>query len=102
MLYSLVIVYVARRLKRVALANGLFLPYLIQISFIYLVLSGDSAVGKSSVVERFVKNEYFEFNQPTIGASFFAQTIKISDGNTVKFEIWDTAGTYCRFLVSFL
>ena len=53
-------------------------------------------MGKSSTVERFVKNEYFDFQQPTIGASFFAQTIKLSDGNTIKFEIWDTAGMSCR------
>ncbi len=32
-----------------------------------LVLLGDAAVGKSSCVERFVKNEFFEFQQPTIG-----------------------------------
>lgn len=32
-----------------------------------LVLLGDAAVGKSSSVERFVKNEFFEFQQPTIG-----------------------------------
>jgi len=36
-----------------------------------LVLLGDAAVGKSSSVERFVKDEFFEFQQPTIGAAFF-------------------------------
>lgn len=30
---------------------------------------GDAAVGKSSSVERFVKNEFFEFQQPTIGSA---------------------------------
>lgn len=29
-------------------------------------LAGDAAVGKSSSVERFVKNEFFAFQQPTI------------------------------------
>ncbi len=29
-----------------------------------LVLLGDSAVGKSSVVERFVKNEFFQYQVP--------------------------------------
>lgn len=56
-----------------------------------LVLLGDAAVGKSSCVERFVKNEFFEFQQPTIGAAFLTQTVALDD-YVVKFEIWDTAG----------
>lgn len=35
--------------------------------FYVLYFLGDAAVGKSSSVERFVKNEFFEFQQPTIG-----------------------------------
>eukprot|EP00457_Paulinella_chromatophora_P011832 gb/GEZN01011995.1/.p1 GENE.gb/GEZN01011995.1/~~gb/GEZN01011995.1/.p1 ORF type:complete len:201 (-),score=31.57 gb/GEZN01011995.1/:484-1086(-) len=56
-----------------------------------LVLLGDAAVGKSSSVERFVKDEFFEFQQPTIGAAFLTQTVALDDC-IVKFEIWDTAG----------
>jgi len=56
-----------------------------------LVLLGDAAVGKSSTVERFVKNEFFEYSQPTIGAAFLTQTVHLPD-YIVKFEIWDTAG----------
>lgn len=56
-----------------------------------LVLLGDAAVGKSSCVERFVKNEFFEFQAPTIGAAFLTQQVQLDD-YTVKFEIWDTAG----------
>lgn len=52
---------------------------------------GDAAVGKSSSVERFVKNEFFAFQQPTIGASFLTQSVPLDDC-IVKFEIWDTAG----------
>jgi len=56
-----------------------------------LVLLGDAAVGKSSSGERFVKNELFEFQQPTIGAAFLTPTVPLDD-YIVKFEIWDTAG----------
>ena len=35
-----------------------------------LVLLGDSAVGKSSITHRFVTNQFYEFNEPTIGAAF--------------------------------
>lgn len=39
-----------------------------------LVLLGDSAVGKSCLVVRFVRDEFFEFQEPTIGGNFFTET----------------------------
>merc|ERR1712005_50887 len=56
-----------------------------------LVLLGDSAVGKSSLVLRFVRGQFFEYQESTIGAAFLTQTVALND-YTVKFEIWDTAG----------
>lgn len=56
-----------------------------------LVLLGESAVGKSSLVLRFVKGQFHEYQESTIGAAFLTQTVCIDD-TTVKFEIWDTAG----------
>jgi len=56
-----------------------------------LVLLGDSAVGKSSLVLRFVKKQFFEYQESTIGAAFLTQTVAVNDF-VVKFEIWDTAG----------
>merc|ERR1719229_1241795 len=56
-----------------------------------LVLLGDAAVGKSCLVVRFVRDEFFDFQEPTIGAAFLTQTVSLDDV-TVKFEIWDTAG----------
>jgi len=56
-----------------------------------LVLLGESAVGKSSLVLRFVKGQFHEYQESTIGAAFLTQTVCFDD-TTVKFEIWDTAG----------
>ena len=70
-----------------------------------LVLLGDTAVGKSCLVVRFVRDEFFEFQEPTIGgtalcrwrflfsllAAFLTQSVA-TGAATVKFEIWDTAG----------
>ncbi|CAM9319348.1 unnamed protein product [Ectocarpus sp. 6 AP-2014] len=56
-----------------------------------LVLLGDTAVGKSCLVVRFVRDEFFEYQEPTIGAAFLTQKVQLDDA-TVKFEIWDTAG----------
>jgi GTPase SAR1 family protein len=35
-----------------------------------LVLLGDTAVGKSCLVVRFVRDEFFEFQEPTIGGMY--------------------------------
>merc|ERR1719408_820598 len=56
-----------------------------------LVLLGDTRVGKSSTVIRFVKDEFDEYRYPTIGATFLTQSVNLAD-YVVKFEIWDTAG----------
>ena len=56
-----------------------------------LVLLGESAVGKSSLVSRFVKGQFHGYKESTTGAAFLTQSVCLDD-TTVKFEIWDTAG----------
>ncbi|KAI4755742.1 ras-domain-containing protein [Aureobasidium sp. EXF-3400] len=46
----------------------------------------------SSLVLRFVKDQFDDYRESTIGAAFLTQTIALDDTTTVKFEIWDTAG----------
>ncbi|KAJ8648191.1 hypothetical protein MRB53_001214 [Persea americana] len=57
-----------------------------------LVLLGDSGVGKSCIVLRFVRGQFDPTSKVTVGASFLSQTIALQDSTTIKFEIWDTAG----------
>lgn len=56
-----------------------------------LVLLGDMGAGKSSLVTRFVKGQFFDYQESTVGAAFLTQTLAVNE-TTVKFEIWDTAG----------
>ncbi|ORY86072.1 ras family-domain-containing protein [Leucosporidium creatinivorum] len=56
-----------------------------------LVLLGESAVGKSSLVLQFVKQQFDDYRESTIGAAFLTQTVPVQQG-FIKFEIWDTAG----------
>ncbi|KAL6197715.1 hypothetical protein ACLB2K_033320 [Fragaria x ananassa] len=56
-----------------------------------IVLIGDSAVGKSNLLARFARNEFFPNSKSTIGVEFQTQKIVI-DGKEVKAQIWDTAG----------
>lgn len=56
-----------------------------------LVLLGDTSVGKSCLVVRFCRGEYFDYQEPTIGAAFLTQTVQLEDC-IIRFELWDTAG----------
>ncbi|KAG9396611.1 Small GTPase superfamily [Carpediemonas membranifera] len=56
-----------------------------------IVLLGDSGVGKSSLVLRFVNNTFSPWQESTIGASFLTKTIVVDD-MAYKYQIWDTAG----------
>ncbi|KAK2547929.1 Ras-related protein Rab-8A [Acropora cervicornis] len=56
-----------------------------------LLLVGNSGVGKTCILIRFVENTYSESYLNTIGIDFKIRTV-ILDGKRIKFQIWDTAG----------
>jgi len=56
-----------------------------------VVLLGEAAVGKSSIILRFVTNTFSEAYGVTIGGAFMAKLL-IHNGVSTKFKIWDTAG----------
>eukprot|EP00300_Choanocystis_sp_HF-7_P027778 c33009_g1_i1.p1 GENE.c33009_g1_i1~~c33009_g1_i1.p1 ORF type:complete len:208 (+),score=43.90 c33009_g1_i1:48-671(+) len=56
-----------------------------------LVLIGDSGVGKSCLLLRFVDDNFSEFYVSTIGVDFRFRTLTV-DNKLVKLQIWDTAG----------
>ncbi|XP_041005393.1 ras-related protein RHN1-like isoform X3 [Juglans microcarpa x Juglans regia] len=56
-----------------------------------LVFLGDMGAGKTSLVLRFVKGQFSEYQESTIGAAFFTQVLSLNEA-TIKFDIWDTAG----------
>ncbi|KAJ8566085.1 hypothetical protein K7X08_030562 [Anisodus acutangulus] len=56
-----------------------------------IVLIGDSAVGKSNLLARFARDEFYPNSKSTIGVEFQTQKMDIK-GKEVKAQIWDTAG----------
>ena len=52
---------------------------------------GESGVGKTCILRRFVENKFLKNHLATIGIDFRAKTIPIN-GYEVKLKIWDTAG----------
>ena len=64
------------------------------INFNYLlkyIIIGDSAVGKSNILLRYIHDKFNEEFQSTIGVEFGARNIKIED-KIYRIQIWDTAG----------
>jgi len=58
-----------------------------------LILGGDGAVGKTSMVHRYVENEFAVDYKSTIGTSIMKKECSFKDLNsTVRFIIWDLAG----------
>ena len=56
-----------------------------------MVILGDSAVGKTSILDQFVNKHFNTWNKTTIGADFFFQEMRVG-GTHVLMQIWDTAG----------
>uniref|UniRef100_K1QPC2 Ras-related protein Rab-31 n=1 Tax=Magallana gigas TaxID=29159 RepID=K1QPC2_MAGGI len=54
-------------------------------------LLGESGVGKSSIVLRFVSDSFKGALESTIGASFMTKRLEVGDVS-YQFQIWDTAG----------
>ncbi|KAK4767500.1 hypothetical protein SAY86_015250 [Trapa natans] len=55
------------------------------------VLIGDSGVGKSNLLSRFARGEFYLDSKPTIGVEFACRNVKVRD-KLIKAQIWDTAG----------
>ena len=56
-----------------------------------LILIGNSGVGKSSILNRYMNKTFEESYKCTIGVDFLMKSIEIN-GKTVKLQLWDTAG----------
>ena len=59
-----------------------------------VVLLGESGVGKTCIISRFINNTFEEGLMSTNGASYASKisTFPEYENRTIKFEIWDTAG----------
>ena len=57
-----------------------------------IVLLGDSGVGKTNLISRYISNTFDENTKSTIGVEFFCKTFKVNKDKIIKIELWDTAG----------
>ena len=58
-----------------------------------VVLIGESGVGKTSIISRYMSNTFSSTLGSTPGANFTTKTVFLEEENkSIKYEIWDTAG----------
>jgi small GTP-binding protein len=55
------------------------------------VLIGNSATGKTNLSTRYIKGEFCDSQQASVGAEFYSKTMNVK-GKNVKITLWDTAG----------
>ena len=56
-----------------------------------IVLIGDTSVGKTNILSKYLSNEFDPDSKATVGVEFGTKDFKI-ENNIVKVQIWDTAG----------
>ena len=58
-----------------------------------VVLIGETGVGKTQIVSKFVEGRFTSSLNPTIGAHYYKKTNYFKDFHkSIRFDIWDTAG----------
>ncbi len=58
-----------------------------------ICMIGDFAVGKTSLVSRYVRHTFSEAYQTTIGVKIDSKIIRLPSGDDLKLVLWDIAGS---------
>ena len=56
-----------------------------------IIFTGDSGVGKTSIINSIMGQKFSEEYEPSIGVDFFSKTVRYK-GRLMKLQIWDSAG----------
>lgn len=56
-----------------------------------MAIIGDSSVGKTNILMRYISSSYQPNHVITIGIDFKVKTLNL-DGYKLKMQLWDTAG----------
>lgn len=59
-----------------------------------LMVLGDPAVGKTSLIRRFIENRFEEGYTSTIGVDFLVKDLQLVSGANVRLVLWDVAGQF--------
>ena len=57
-----------------------------------VVIIGDSGVGKTAIMNRYLFDKYDPESMPTLGSSMQSRQVEVPGEGTIKLTLWDTAG----------
>lgn len=57
-----------------------------------VIILGDSGVGKTSLMHRYVNDKYSQQYKATIGADFLTKEVELDGDKVATMQVWDTAG----------
>jgi len=63
-----------------------------EIKSFNIITLGDSGVGKTSIINRYIKNEFDENNEATLGIKYSYKEIKFNNKDKIILKLVDTAG----------
>ena len=58
-----------------------------------ILIIGDQGIGKTSLIHRYIFNEFKDNDSSTIGLDFQEKTVQVSPKDKIILIIWDTAGS---------
>lgn len=62
--------------------------------FLKIIVVGDSGVGKTSFLNRYIYGNFNKVPNPTIGCDFSMRVISNFEGKSLRLQLWDIAGKY--------
>lgn len=57
-----------------------------------ILLLGESAVGKSSLLSQYCDRDFAQGHMPTIGIEYKQKVLNLNNNRSIKIQLWDTAG----------
>jgi len=57
-----------------------------------VVIIGDSGVGKTAIMNRYLFDKYDPESMPTLGSSMQSRQVDVAGEGVIKLTLWDTAG----------
>lgn len=57
-----------------------------------VVIIGDSGVGKTAIMNRYLFDKYDPESMPTLGSSMQSRLVEVPGEGSIKLTLWDTAG----------